>query len=276
MVIETGQPLLASDINNLTFFPKGTILTYTTAAWNSASAAFKQIWYICNGQPVGNEYTPDLVNKFLRGAESSGSTDGADSQSLTLQEINLPAHAHTLKDEDISITGGSHNHNLQDENISITGGSHDHNLKNEDISITGGSHSHSFKNENITTSENTHNHGYYDSQGASRGNLNGKNAGSTWTVTGDNTHSHTVNLNGKSTNDNTSHSHTLNLNGKSTDNATHTHTLNLNGKSTVYSTTHTHTLNLHDKSTNATGSGMAFTIDTVPAYYTVIYIIKMA
>lgn len=91
MTIATGERLLATDITDLTFFPKGTILTFSSEAWSTTSAAFKTIWKICNGQ----NGTPDLRNKFLRGGESSNFTTpgGADSQSI---EVPLKSHSHTF------------------------------------------------------------------------------------------------------------------------------------------------------------------------------------
>jgi hypothetical protein len=96
MTIAQGQPLLASDINNLTFFPKGTILTFSSEAWSATSAEFKNIWKICNGQ----NGTPNLVDKFLRGGESSNfiTPGGADNQSITLKTTNLPSHSHPVID----------------------------------------------------------------------------------------------------------------------------------------------------------------------------------
>jgi hypothetical protein len=96
MTIATGQPMLASDINDLTFFPKGTILIFSSEAYSATSAEFKKIWKICNGQ----DGTPDLVDKFLRGGESSNFTTpgGADSQSITLSTNNLPSHNHSIYD----------------------------------------------------------------------------------------------------------------------------------------------------------------------------------
>jgi hypothetical protein len=91
MTIAAGQPMLASDINDLTFFPKGTILTFSSEAWNSTSASFKNVWKICNGQ----NGTPNLVNKFLRGGESSGAT-GDGQKTLSVNEI--PAHEHSITD----------------------------------------------------------------------------------------------------------------------------------------------------------------------------------
>jgi hypothetical protein len=80
--------MYASDILNLTFFPIGAILTFSTTAWSATSAEFKTIWKICDGQ----NGTPNLVNKFLRGGSSSGAT-GDGRKTLSQQEI--PAHQHT-------------------------------------------------------------------------------------------------------------------------------------------------------------------------------------
>ncbi|MDR1453508.1 MAG: hypothetical protein LBJ25_06005 [Candidatus Margulisbacteria bacterium] len=61
MTIAKGKPMVADDILNLAFFPKGTILIYTSDAWNnSPTVTFKDIWKICDG----NNGTPDLTNKF--------------------------------------------------------------------------------------------------------------------------------------------------------------------------------------------------------------------
>jgi hypothetical protein len=118
MVIKTGEKLVATDITDLTFFPRGTILMFSSEAWSATSAAFKTIWKICNGQ----NSTPNLVNKFLRGAESSGATGGTDE--VRLVKENLPQHAHTITDEGhthrIGHFGGfghSGNYTLQDNQL---------------------------------------------------------------------------------------------------------------------------------------------------------------
>jgi hypothetical protein len=95
MTIATGERLLASDINNLTFFPKGTILAFSSEAWNATSPEFKNIWKVCNGQ----NNTPNLVDKFLRGSAASGATGGANSQSIMLTINNLPTHSHSITDK---------------------------------------------------------------------------------------------------------------------------------------------------------------------------------
>jgi hypothetical protein len=106
--VESGQRLVATDITDLTFFPKGTILIFSSEAWNATSTEFKDIWKICNGQ-YG---TPNLVDKFLRGAESSDFTTGggADSQRFSIGTENLPDHTHTftgvhVKDTLLNVAG---------------------------------------------------------------------------------------------------------------------------------------------------------------------------
>jgi hypothetical protein len=136
MTIKTGEKMYASDILNLTFFPKGTILTFSTEAWNNATnPGFKDIWKICDGQ----NGTPNLVNMFLRGAGSSGTIGGADSVALTAN--NLPSHNHGatglsvggLSTSGLSVSGqsisgliignaGSHSHNLYDGSAALAGG----------------------------------------------------------------------------------------------------------------------------------------------------------
>jgi microcystin-dependent protein len=106
MTIATGERLLASDINNLTFFPKGTILTFSSDAWNTTSAEFKNIWNICDGQ----NGTPDLVDKFLRGGTSSDFTKGGGENSITLTTANLPAHNHG---HNLTIVNNTHGHSLR-------------------------------------------------------------------------------------------------------------------------------------------------------------------
>jgi hypothetical protein len=95
MAIATGERLLASDINDLTFFPKGAILTFSTEAYSATSAAFKTIWKICNGQ----NGTPNLVDKFLRG----GAVSGAEYSNPTIGNtqniaVPVPEHYHNITD----------------------------------------------------------------------------------------------------------------------------------------------------------------------------------
>lgn len=97
-------------------------------------------WAICDG----NNGTPNLVGKFIRGGSSAGATGGSDS--VTLSVNNMPRHSHApgnLK----TTSDGSHTHtytrpkagksdNASDRNVmefSETGttgaaGTHSHNL----------------------------------------------------------------------------------------------------------------------------------------------------
>jgi hypothetical protein len=84
--------LLAS-LSTLSFFPRGTILTFNKDAWDAKDNNFKQIWKVCDG----TNGTPDLKNKFLRGAEyPAGSYGGADSQTRALELKHLPSHDHAF------------------------------------------------------------------------------------------------------------------------------------------------------------------------------------
>ncbi|MDR1114097.1 MAG: hypothetical protein LBL50_03295 [Candidatus Margulisbacteria bacterium] len=103
--LSDAQLTLLASLDTLGFFPKGTILAFSAAAWDAKDSAFKNIWKICDG--AGN-LTPNLVGKFLRGAAyPAGDTGGADS--VTLKTENLPAHTHSgTTDSD-----GSHGHKLK-------------------------------------------------------------------------------------------------------------------------------------------------------------------
>ena len=62
-------------------------------------------WVLCDGQ----NGTPDLRNKFIRGAENQndlGTRGGEDS--ITLQSVNLPPHSHDFT------ASGSHSHSFKD------------------------------------------------------------------------------------------------------------------------------------------------------------------
>jgi hypothetical protein len=86
--VETGARLVAKDITNLTFFPVGSILMFSYAAWQSADAEFKAQWRICDGSAG----TVNLVNRFPRGTNSStGQTGGTDI-------AQVPYHTHGVSD----------------------------------------------------------------------------------------------------------------------------------------------------------------------------------
>ncbi|MDR1322824.1 MAG: hypothetical protein LBK68_00120, partial [Candidatus Margulisbacteria bacterium] len=56
-----------SYFTNLSFFPKGTILTFSRAAWDAKDSTFRAVWAVCDG--ASGSGTPNLVGKFLRGAD---------------------------------------------------------------------------------------------------------------------------------------------------------------------------------------------------------------
>ncbi|MDR1114445.1 MAG: hypothetical protein LBL50_05080, partial [Candidatus Margulisbacteria bacterium] len=118
MTIATGQPMLASDMLNLVFFPKGAILMYDGTSWQD-NATLKG-WYKCEGQTVdGYGVLPDLKNRFVIGYDSDNTPQRSkDNNSVTasgsgvLSAANLPKHNHSLKNEIIttSSSGTTHNH----------------------------------------------------------------------------------------------------------------------------------------------------------------------
>jgi len=103
MVIAKGQQMLADDILNLTFFPQGTVLMYSSAAWNGASAAFKNIWHICDGTTVNGYKTLKLVDKFIRGSTVSGTEGGTDT-------VPVPYHTHEVTETAHNHTQPEHSH----------------------------------------------------------------------------------------------------------------------------------------------------------------------
>jgi hypothetical protein len=221
MTIAAGQPMLASDINNLTFFPIGTILQFSGSEYSNLTSARtadnKIIWTLCNGTNVNGITVPNLVDKFLRGAASSGSGKNcADSQNIILKETNLPAHKHA--------SGG-----LSVSNLSLSGltaqsaGKHRHAFSfAQQVPSTGGTGAYLAGYESYSGNASNSSIGVYSSSTCS----------ATSSVVADGDHTHTVSgsISGGS------------ITG-STDNA---------------------------------GSGAAFTVNTVPVYYAVVYLIKVA
>ncbi|MDR1323762.1 MAG: hypothetical protein LBK68_04910 [Candidatus Margulisbacteria bacterium] len=285
MTIATGQPLLASDINNLTFFPIGAILQFSgseyTRLTSARTADNKAIWTLCNGTAVNGITVPNLVDKFLRGAASSGTTAGADSRSVSIAAANLPVHSHgagTLSVSGLTIGGltvdnaAAHSHTLSC--TAADAGSHSHTLSNGAAAAAGG-HTHT-----LTDPGHSHNVARTSSDSGS------SDSGALYSGSG---HSSSSNTTGITIDSAEAHTHTVS--GTISDAAAHSHTIS----STMgEGGSHSHTVNSSNVtisggtisgsitggtfsgSTDNTGSGTALTIATLPSYYTVVYIIKVA
>jgi hypothetical protein len=101
MVIESGMPLLAQDMLDLTFFPVGAILMYDGTNWINGRGG----WYVCDG----TNGTPDLSDKFIMGNSKTGQPKESGANFRGLSEKNLPNHTHTGSAAD----AGSHTHVIQ-------------------------------------------------------------------------------------------------------------------------------------------------------------------
>jgi hypothetical protein len=314
MVIEAGQKMYAADILNLTFFPKGAILTFSTEAWNNATnPGFKDIWKICDGQ----NGTPNLVNMFLRGGSSSGATGGADSRSVTLTTNNLPAHGHgatglelgtlslsplSLSDmaiSELTVSGGTHEHTLSG---GASASVHSHTGSGA-TSTGSGAHPHTVSGSTSNTSKTLTSDSPYFQMDYARKTTNNTNGiitsttqiqGSTDDGNGHDTcasfhidATHTHDISGATPGTEGAHSHDVSV--TITDSGSHTHDFTSDSK--AVSISHEHTITggkitgkitggsitgggISGSTANA-GSGQAFSVDTVPAYYTVIYIMKV-
>ena len=112
MTIKTGERLSASDIQNLTFFPKGTILMYDGQLWDRAGGI--PGWHICDGE----EGTINLQDKFIRGGTTARQTGGTDTAQVPYHTHNItdPGHNHTITDpgHTHTIIDPGHTHSIQD------------------------------------------------------------------------------------------------------------------------------------------------------------------
>jgi hypothetical protein len=86
--LTVAQLGLLASLSTLGFFPKGTILPFSAAAWDEASSDFKTIWKICDDK---DGRTPNLAGKFLRGGAYAdyGVTGGTNT-------AQVPYHNHTF------------------------------------------------------------------------------------------------------------------------------------------------------------------------------------
>ncbi|GBR77301.1 phage tail fiber protein, partial [Candidatus Termititenax persephonae] len=219
--------------------PVGTILMYDGTGWADNSTL--PGWYQCNGQ----NGTPDLRDKFIRGGSSSGGTGGADSRSITLTTANLPEHSHGLSG---SFTTGNesagHTHSVTAAGTITGAGTHDH-------TISETAHSHGFDK---TAKDDTGGGGTFQSI------VCDENVDSTNTFDAVKTASVKTNVSVNS--------------GE----GTHSHTFS--GTSVTsggVSANHTHSVTLSGNTGNAgSATPTALSVDTVPSYYSMIYIRKCA
>jgi hypothetical protein len=237
--------MYADDILNLTFFPIGTILQFSGSQYSRLTSARtadnKVIWTLCDGTSVNEIAVPNLVDKFLRGSLASGAAGGADSQSIALTTNNLPAHSHEVTGLSLG-SDGAHTHTL-------SGGTSE-----------GGSHTHTLS-DGSAASAGTHSHNYTSPLIGSLAGLDHDSNGSTVEY---------ATYNGGTTSFDGSHTHTVS--GTISTVGTHTHDFSSTSSATSAGA-HSHTIS---GSIGSAGSGTAFSVETVPGYYSVVYIMKVA
>ena len=230
--------MVATDITDLTFFPIGTILTFSSAAWADTSPAFKNIWKICDGT---DSRTPNLTAKFLCGSNVNAGNYGAiGGGSITIGANNLPTHTHTI---------GSHTHTLSG---TLESESHTHGYTPSG-SISGGSHSHPITDPGHKHKMTVRNR--YDGSGNGFNQWYGSSEGETENAI--------TNITGTETS--TSHHHDFTPSPNLSTNPSGSHTHSLTGVSVSGGSGSTG---------NNTSTGTA--ISVVPSFYTVIYIMKVA
>ena len=234
--VETGQPMLASDILDLTFFPVGSILMMD-GSWTDGRGG----WYICDGRATPYGQTPNLLDKFIRGGTSSGVIGGSDSgsASITLTAESLPAHSHTLSG--MLTTGNEsqgHTHTVTASGNITGGGTHGH-------AITDTGHKHTYTEAELAN-------GWDEGKGY-KGNKT--TIGRAFETSVDQTGISIASDTG-------SHSHTFSGSQVTSNGASvnHNHTLILSG-------------NTGDST--GSSSSIPISVSTVPVYYTLVYIKKM-
>ncbi|MDR1996991.1 MAG: hypothetical protein LBQ83_01510 [Candidatus Margulisbacteria bacterium] len=290
MVIKEGAPMLAEDILRLNFLPVGTILMYDGTSW----ADDKTIpgWVKCDGTVKtvklqnGSTVTvtpPNLVNRFIRGGIVSSSSGGSDSQSITLTTANLPSHAHSITDKTHTHVQDAHNHTQDSHNH--TQDAHNH---------TQSSHTHTQDEHNHTQDAHNHTqnaHGHTDSGHThTYTKANGSRLeGNLWdneyfTQFGTDTTGTTGSSKANIQNTTASNIAVTATNQAATATNQATTAVNTAATATNQAVTATNQAATATNqaagtgltATDAAGSGSAFTVNTVPVYYTLIYIKKVA
>lgn len=218
------------------------------AMWYGAVADIPDGWALCDGSSAtrtdggGSITTPNLVNRFVRGAAGDSPSPAIPGQSagantVTLAEGNLPAHAHPYTGD---AADAPHNHNTNAANAP-----HAHNT-----AAGNAYHAHNVDGNNAP-----HYHNIYQAQNNGfhyTSNYNKRNNHQLYSTTWANApHGHYAPA------QNAPHSHYVNGN-----NAPHNHGIN------AVNAPHSHT-----GTVGQTGSGQAVTI-TNP-YYILAYIMKI-
>ena len=216
------------------FVPIGTILMYDGLLW--VDNTLMPGWYKCDG----NNGTPNLVNKFIRGSLVSAVEAGQDSVALTVN--NIPTHTsdgqsatHTHL---VTINNSTTNHTHSGTSATNVG-NHTH----SGTTGVGGAHRHGLSLRNDV----------WGSQNYPK--ASGPNSATTGNTGYESLHTHSFSTG----NQVGTHTHTLTTGNQSVH---HTHT-NTVGNTSV---DHTHTY---------TQTGFV-NVATIPAYYTVIFIMRIA
>jgi hypothetical protein len=102
---------IQTQINNIVGVPAGAIIM-----WSGVVGAIPAGWYLCDG----TNGTPNLVDRFVRGASGGDELTTGGSDSVVLDVGNLPSHDHTFSDT--STSAGSHSHTGNTSNT----GAHTH------------------------------------------------------------------------------------------------------------------------------------------------------
>jgi hypothetical protein len=266
--------MLASDINDLTFFPIGAILQFSGSEYSRLTSARtadnKAIWTLCDGTSVNGITVPNLVDKFLRGSLAAGASGGADSRDVFLAETNLPSHTH----ETTSLTVG----NLDPKGLSIaSSGEHTHSGSGSTGATGSGGHTHTVSGTTGEISGSNHatitNEDGSNRVASGRASLATNTGANSWNATGDSDSqvrnlkidfAHTHTFSGSTANNDGTHSHNVSI------------TTTENGGSHSHAVTGSITGGSVGGTLGSAGEGRAFSVNTVPSYYSVVYIMKVA
>jgi|15BtaG_2_1085339.scaffolds.fasta_scaffold24420_2 hypothetical protein len=124
-----------SSLTGIEGVPSGII-----SMWSGAAAAIPSGWVLCDG----NNSTPNLVGKFIKGGSTAGTTGGSNTHSHshtlsagshTLSTSEMPSHTHTCPERSTA-SGGN-------QKAADVSGNQDNLTRTSGSTGGGGSHSHS-------------------------------------------------------------------------------------------------------------------------------------